>query len=563
MKDITTLQGLNLQSETSIITVKINETESVKELLKLIQNFHPLFLKSFKFQQDQLLLESKLPSLWKEIAYTLIDLSIDKITYEDAKEYIVNEVIKYRVASMSTLTLLNSAFKKGYEVTPTLVMDRMLGYTKTLNRHYTLGCGKGSQIMYSISSSQDSKIAKEIQRDKWASNQIIEKLALPIPKWQVLESEDDIEKTWDLYQKPLVIKPTGLTGGKGVSMNIKTIDQAKKAYRWAKEKTDEKIRPLWQKKIMMQEQVQGEDYRLLVIDGKLEIVTKRIPAFIIGDGKKNIEQLIEETNNDPRRDISNPAHTLKPIRIDEPLLEFLKEQNLSLQYIPKKDEKVTVRKVASMSQGGITEDYTDKVGPEIKYIVESIAKSIHAFVIGADILCNDISKPLTKENGGILEINTMPEAYLNLFPVIGESREYVGDIYIEKLLKENKTKRIVTIGQFTKDIPTLLRQKSILGSYLTDEEYIGEFKDGDILFNSLKVNSGVDKQKAIEALKINASLDAILIHHRDWQDVRENGLGFDRIDLVIVSKQQSTQKENFKIIRKYQRKGLIDKIKII
>ncbi len=39
---------------------------------------------------------------------------------------------------------------------------------------------------------------------------------------------------------------------------------------------------------MIQEQVPGEDYRLLVIDGKLEVVTKRIPAFVIGDGKHTI-----------------------------------------------------------------------------------------------------------------------------------------------------------------------------------------------------------------------------------------------------------------------------------
>ena len=562
MENTTVLQGLNLQSDTSIITVNIQKNESVIKLLELIKSFHPLFIESYKFGNDTLLLESKLTSLWREIALTLIQLSNEKITYEEAREHVVEDIIKYRIISMSTLTLLSSAIKQGYEVTPTLVIDKRLEYTKTFNRHYTIGCGKGSQIMYSISSSQDSKIAKEIQRDKWASNQIIEKLTLPIPKWEVIEDEKQIEKIWNKYQKPVVIKPSGLTGGKGVSMNIQTIEQAKKAYTWAQGKTEEKIRPLWQKKIIIQEQVQGEDYRLLVIDGKLEVATKRIPAFVIGDGKKSIEELIEETNTDPRRDISNPAHTLKPIKIDEPLLEFLEEQKLSLQYIPKKDEQVTVRKVASMSQGGITEDYT-KVSPEMKYIVESIAQSIHAFVIGADILCKDISKPLTKENGGILEINTMPEAYLNLFPVLGESREYVGDIYIQKLLKNNKCKRIVAIGQFTKDIPTLLRQKNIFGSYLEEEDYVGEFKEGDLFFNSLKINSEVDKQKAIEALKINASLDAILIHHRDWEDVKENGLGFDRIDLVVISKQESTQREFLKILKKYQRRGLIDKIKII
>jgi D-alanine-D-alanine ligase-like ATP-grasp enzyme len=519
-------------------------------------------MKSYEFKNSALHIESKLPFLWREISKTLLELSLEKISYEDAKDYVLNEVIKQRISSMSTIPILQSALNKGFEVTPTLLIEERVPYTKPFNRQYTLGTGEGSEIVYSISSTQDSKNAKEIQRDKWASNLMMQKLGLPIPKWEVLDTEDEIEKVWDKYEKPVVIKPTGLIGGKGVSTGINSIDEAKKAYRWALEKLEEKGRLGWQRKIMVQEQIGGEDYRLLVIDGTLEIATKRIPAFITGDGKKNIKELIEETNKDPRRDISNPSHILKPIIIDEPLLDFLKEQNLSLEYLPKKDEKVVVRKVASMSQGGITEDFTDQVSPEIKYIVESISKSVHAFVIGVDVLCKDISKPLTKENGGILEINTMPEAYLNLYPVIGEQRGYVADTYVKKLLKNNNCKKIVVVGQFTKDIPTLLKQKTFFKSYLNDEDNVGEYKEGDLLLNSLKVNSGLEKDKAVEGLKVNALLDAIVIHHRDWDDVEQTGLGFDNIDMLIVSK-KLTEDEKYKIVKKYKRKGFIEKIKII
>ena len=563
MKEVTTLQGLNLQSEISTTVIKIPKTEPVSELLELIKNFHPIFIDEYFFEENTLTIRSKLAFLWKELAETLIKLSKDSITYEEARKYAVEEIIKERIASMSTIPLLYSAYKEGFEVNPTLLRNDRVTYTKTFNRQYTIGAGKGSQIIYSISSSKDSKNAKEIQRDKWASNLMIEGLALPIPKWEILETEEEIEKIWETFEKPVVIKPTGLTGGSGVSTSINSVEQAKKAFNIAKQATSKHTGKTWQEKIMIQEQVDGEDYRLLVIDGKLEIVTKRIPAFVSGDGKSSIGQLITETNNDPRRDVLNPSHTLKPIKIDQPLLDFLEEQKISLEYVPKKDEKITVRKVASMSQGGITEDFTDKVSPEVKYIVESIASSIHAFVIGADILCKDISRPLTKDNGGILEINTMPEAYLNFYPVIGENREYVADTYIEKLLKGNITKRIVVLGQFTKDIPTLLRQRSLFKSYLSEEDTVGEYKEGDLLINSLKINDELDKEKAIESLKINASLDAIIIHHRNWQEVEDSGLGFDKIDMLVISQELSQEKEYFSIVRKYRRKRLIDKIKIL
>ncbi len=562
------LQGLNLLSQYSLVILNIGEDNEVKKVLDIINNFHPIFLNKYYFNDGKLYLESNITNFWKEAGESLIKLSKKEISTENCRKYIVETIIKQRIVSMSTIPVLYSAVNQGYEITPTVISEKIinkeeLGYTKSYNRHYTIGCGINSQIIYSISSSKDSKIAQTIQKDKWSTNMMIEKLGLPIPKWEVIDNKSEIEKIWSKYNKPVVVKPTGLTGGNGVSVNINSIEECKKAYEFAKEKVKKHEGKDWQHKIMIQEQVQGEDYRLLVIDGKLEIVTKRIPAFIIGDGKKNIKQLIEETNKDPKRDITNPSHTLKPINIDEPLLDYLKEQKLSLESVPNKEQKIQVRKVASMSQGGITEDFTDSVGAEIKYIVESIATSIHAFTLGVDILCKDISKPLTIDNGAILEVNIMPEAYLNFFPVIGKDRGYIADTYVRKLLEGNKTKRIVVIGNPTEDIPTLLRQRRFIWkSYLGKEDVVGEYKNGEIKINGLDINKGLEKWKAIESLKINASLNAIIIHHRDLEEIAETGLGFNKIDLLIISKELSKQ-ESFKIIKKYSRKKLIHKINII
>ena len=567
MKNIQVLQGLNFYSEISTTKIlfkkSIKKSDDVIKLVKEIKDLHPVFLDSYNIKENTLYIESRLTFLWRELAKTLLQLSEEEISYKEAKDYAISEVIKDRIATMSIIPLLYAAQKQNHEITPTALLEERVKYSKSINRLYTIGAGRNSQIINFASSSKDSKIAKEIQRDKWSSNLMMERLGLPTPKWQILDSAEQIEEIWNQYEKPVVIKPTGLTAGSGVSTGIDTIQKAKTAYQIAKEPTKKHIGKTWQQKIMIQEQVPGEDYRLLVIDGKLEVVTKRIPAFIIGDGRSTIKELIEETNRDPRRDTSKPTHILKPIKIDPPLLRLLDEKGLTLESIPKKDEKITVRKVASMSQGGITEDFTDEVGPEIKYIVESIASSIHAFVVGADILCKDISKPLTKDNGGIIEINTKPEAYLNLYPVIGKQREEVADIHIAKLLRDNKTKKIVVIGQFAKDIPTLLKEGSIFGSYLEDDPVIGEYKEESILINSLRINSNLDKEKAIQSLKVNALLDVIMIHHRDWVDAESTGLGFDKIDMVVVRKDLSQNRTYMKLLRKYKRKGFIDKIKII
>ncbi|HCC67690.1 TPA: hypothetical protein DEP90_00540 [Patescibacteria group bacterium] len=227
--------------------------------------------------------------------------------------------------------------------------------------------------------------------------------------------------------------------------------------------------------------------------------------------------------------------------------------------MPSKDKKIYIRGIASMSKGGITEDFTDKVSPEIKIIVESIASTMHIFALGVDIMCKNISKPLTKENGAILEVNSMPESYLNFFPTIGKEQTEALSYYVTELLKNNHTKRYVVIGQSTNDIPTLLRKKK----YLSENENVGVYKDNKILINNCEFNSNIKTWKAVEALKVNATLDSIILQYRDLDEIKKHGLGFNKIDTLFVTKEIKTNKNEMKILKKYRRKGCIKLIKTI
>ncbi|HNR28926.1 MAG TPA: hypothetical protein PKL19_00890, partial [Candidatus Dojkabacteria bacterium] len=426
---IQTIQGLNLESEISRVKISLNGNNigDITELLDTISSLHTIFINEYTISPSLLTISSKLPFLWRESAETLQKLSKQEITLNQAKELIINVLINKRIKSMSTISLLQSCMKKNLEITPSIIESAEMITEKEetgkgANRYFTLGCGRGSQITCSAASTKDAYIAQKLQRDKWITNTFLQRLGMTLPKWELLPNKSYIKKVWDKYEKPVVIKPTGLTAGKGVTVGIDTIQKAQDAFDYAKAAIDTRVRQSWQEKIMIQEQVYGEDYRLLVINGKLQIATKRIPAFVTGDGSKSIKELIEQENSDPRRDIKNPAHILKPIKIDEPLIKYLTQQNLTLDSIPEKGQRVYVRKVASMSQGGITQDFTDSVCKEIKSIVETIATSMHAFTLGVDVMCKDISKPLTKSNGAILEVNTMPETYLNMYPVLGTQR---------------------------------------------------------------------------------------------------------------------------------------------
>jgi cyanophycin synthetase len=407
-------------------------------------------------------------------------------------------------------------------------------FTKSskFNRYYSIGVGKEAQIIVSIASSKDSAMAKDIQQDKWSTNTLLERLKLPVPKWSVINSEAHLKEIFADFRVPIVLKPTGLTGGAGVTTGIKDMEKALSAYRYASQIISNKQRSSWQTKLMIQEQVTGEDYRLLVIAGKLRIATKRIPAFATGDGKSTIRQLIETMNEDPRRDVLSPTHILKPIVIDEPLHSYLKDQGLTLEDVPGKGKIVPIRKEASMSRGGITEDFTDKVHPQIAHIVESLASSLRAFVLGVDVLCNDISKPLTDGNGYIIECNTMPEAYLNSFPVIGKQYEDIGRLVVENLVDtKNPTKKIVFLGGDLKKVNAYIKTQLNTSA----DEKVGVYSAGSIYINGELITEKTEVWEAVEAIKLNASLSTIVLHYSDIEQIEDSGLGFDTIDKVLVT----------------------------
>ncbi len=505
------LQGRNLENNNTTIKITLDEKplSSTVETIEKIKSFHPIFLKEYNIENTTITIQSKLPRLWEEIA---------KVLNTDNQQQKALEIIKKQIKSMSTISILEVADEMQEEIAQFLIEDGLIdkfGYSK-YNRQYTIGCGKRSAVTISFSTTKDSQIARQLQSDKFLTNTLLHRLKIPNAPWEIIESEEHLKEIFNKYAKPVVIKPTSLTGGRGVHTKIEKLEDAVSAYKNIRSISDNK-----QNQTMIQEQIEGEDYRILTINGKVEAVTKRIPAFVVGDGTRTIKELIEEINKDPRRNMNNPTHILKPIKIDEALINYLQEQNLNLKHIPKENEKILVRKVASMSQGGITEDFTDKVNKQITYISETLAHSLRAYVLGIDVICKDITQPLTKENGGIIEVNTMPEGYLNMFPILGPQRGQIAKKLVKGLLRDLETKKIVILGgDLDKAKEKIKDLKGNTGIYSSNTIYI----------NNEVIEKNIDTDKAVQALKINSYLDNIVLHYKTKQEVEKYGFGFDKID---------------------------------
>ena len=97
MKKAKVLQGLNLLSETSTVIIETKETEDLKNLLDLINSFHPIFIEKYYFIQDYLYIQTEIPFLWRDSTETIINLSNGEIDYEEAKEYMLGSIINLAV----------------------------------------------------------------------------------------------------------------------------------------------------------------------------------------------------------------------------------------------------------------------------------------------------------------------------------------------------------------------------------------------------------------------------------------------------------------------------------
>lgn len=235
--------------------------------------------------------------------------------------------------------------------------------------------------------------------------------SIVIKKWQTINNI--IKELKDKNIKfPLVIKPLTGEHGNWVSVNIRTEKDIKKSIKNALS---------FHHQVIIQEFFPGKDYRLLVIGNKFVAAMNRVPAFIVGDWKNTINNIIKKENMNPMRGEGH-SNNLTKISIDTNLKNYISTQWLSLQSIIPKNKKIFLRKNANLSTWWISIDITDQVHPTIKKMAEKASKILWLQVCGIDYLSQDITKPLHQQKWWIIEVNHTPWLRWHQFPTIGKPR---------------------------------------------------------------------------------------------------------------------------------------------
>jgi cyanophycin synthetase len=248
---------------------------------------------------------------------------------------------------------------------------------------------------------------------------LLNEKGIPTPKTVSIHkklSPNKLRERLKTLKLPLIIKDAQGSQSQGIFANIADIKTAEKII--AKEL---KNFP----RLIAQEMVTGDEYRITVLGNKLLGAVKLIPPRITGNGKDNIKKLIEKKQENARR--KTP--------FDSSLNNTLTEQGFSLRSIPKKGVVIYIRRNSVLDEGGETEDATDQVHKKIKVMCTAAAMATGKYLAGIDVMCDDISKDPRKQNFNIIEINGKPDIYLHYNPTRGKTRNVVKDI-VNFILKQ-------------------------------------------------------------------------------------------------------------------------------
>ena len=283
-----------------------------------------------------------------------------------------------------------------------------------LNKHslVQLGYGIHQKRIRATIASTTGNIAVDIACDKEETKNLLGAAEIPVPKGDVVRTEEGLKDAIDRIGYPCVIKPIDGNHGKGNTTNITSWDMALKAYEAAKH---------YGRSVIIEKYITGFDFRILVINYKFICAALRTPASVVGDGKNSIQYLIDEVNKDPRRGYGHEK-VLTQITIDQFTQKMLDEKGYGLETIPAENELVLLKPTANLSTGGTSADVTDEVHPANIMMCERIAKIIGLDICGIDIMATDLRTPVKENGGAILEVNAAPGFRMHIDPTVGLPR---------------------------------------------------------------------------------------------------------------------------------------------
>ncbi|EKD58354.1 MAG: Cyanophycin synthetase [uncultured bacterium] len=273
--------------------------------------------------------------------------------------------------------------------------------------------GKRILLERKISITRQSFVSGQLTRCKDITNELLRVNGLPTPETKCFYKKSysliDAKEKLSQLRYPIILKDAQGSNSRGIFPLIGNIKDAIILL--------EEELPHY-RSMIAQEMVFGKEYRILILDEKVIGALEMIPPYAVGDGVSTIRDIVQKKQ----------TLTEKRTEFDEKLEQILLEQNFTLESVMSKNEIAYIKKSSCLAEGGETRDVTNIVHPSIEKICVEASKVVGKYLVGIDVMCEDISLDPKIQPFNIIEINGKPDLYIHYNPTHGESRNVVEDI---------------------------------------------------------------------------------------------------------------------------------------
>ncbi|MGK0390586.1 MAG: cyanophycin synthetase [Maribacter sp.] len=386
-----------------------------------------------------------------------------------------------------------------------------------------LGYGANQKRIQATVTSESSSIGVELACDKEDTKYLLEKAECAVAKGDIVRTERGLRDAIDDIGYPLVIKPINGNHGRGITININNWEDAVAGLETARKIS---------RSVIVEKFITGDDYRLLVIDNKLVAAALRTPAHVVGDGKSTIQALVDVINSDPRRGYGHEK-VLTMIKIDAMSEGLLKAGGHTLETVLPEGVVFNLKDTANLSTGGTATDVTDIVHPDNIFMAERVSRVIGLDICGIDVMTSDISKPLVKTGGAILEVNAGPGFRMHLAPTKGLPRNVAAHV-IDMLFPPGTDSRIPIVAvtgtngktTTTRLIAHMFKMRGFRVGFTTS--------DGVYIQNQLLMKGDCTGPASAEFVLRDPTVDFAVLETARGGLIRA-GLGFHHCDIGIVT----------------------------
>ena len=294
-----------------------------------------------------------------------------------------------------------------------------------------LGWGARQRRIFTAETDRTSAIAESIAQDKELTRRLLRTVGVPVPDGRpVVDAEDAWEAAQELGP-PVVVKPRGGNHGRGVFTGLATREEIVAAFAHADRQGSG---------VLVERFAPGAEHRILVVNGQVVAASRGEPAVIVGDGSRDVAQLIDEQlNSDPRRgeDCSSLLYT---IELDPVTLLAIEQQGYGPASVPAPGKRILIKR-----NGNVDTDVTERVHPEVAARAVEAARVVGLDIAGLDVVVEDIARPLEDQGGAVVEVNAGPGLQMHVQPADGTPRP-VGEAIVASMFSPQDNGRIPLVA---------------------------------------------------------------------------------------------------------------------